>query len=130
MHHTNARAPACARTHTRTCACMQTGSLIQRNAFAEIGAIVDPRLPNGDLRTANTEGLTLRVRGDGNIYTCVLTTGRKAVCAHCPPVIGFKHARGGQSRLPPQRLELKQQRKQQSLLLDNWITEEVDAWSV
>ena len=51
------------------------GSLIQRNAFAEVGAAVAPRLPGGDLRTANTEGLALRVRGDGNVYTCVLSTG-------------------------------------------------------
>ena len=54
---------------------LAAGSLVQRSAFAELGAPVDPRLPAGDKRTANTEGLTLRLRGDGNVYTCILTTG-------------------------------------------------------
>mmetsp|Transcript_1916 Transcript_1916/g.4855 ORF Transcript_1916/g.4855 Transcript_1916/m.4855 type:complete len:692 (+) Transcript_1916:52-2127(+) len=86
------------------------GSLIQRNAFAEIGAPVEQKLPGGDQRTANTEGLTLRVRGDGNIYTCILTTDDGRYYARFPtrvnayssvrlPYNAFRAAQQGQPPL-------------------------------
>ncbi|KAF5841365.1 hypothetical protein DUNSADRAFT_13233 [Dunaliella salina] len=86
------------------------GSLIQRNAFAEIGAPVEQKLPGGDPRTANTEGLTLRLRGDGNIYTCILTTDDGRYYARFPtrvnayssvrlPYNAFRAAQQGQPPL-------------------------------
>lgn len=47
---------------------------MQRGAIAEVGARLDPKLPGGDLRTAGTEGLVLRVRGDGHFYLVILET--------------------------------------------------------
>ncbi len=56
------------------CMCAYTGVIDQRGAYAEVGANIHPRLPNGEHRTADTEALTLRVRGDGNVYACAVTT--------------------------------------------------------
>eukprot|EP00798_Chlamydomonas_sp_ICE-L_P007042 gene7042-138_t len=50
------------------------GCLPQRGAIAEVGAKMTPLLPEGEHRTKATEGLVLRVRGDGHQYTCVLRT--------------------------------------------------------
>lgn len=50
------------------------GALFTRGAVAEVGAELNPRMPGGDHRTAGTEGLSLRVKGDGQLYGCVLTT--------------------------------------------------------
>lgn len=51
------------------------GSLFNKGAFAVVGADLNPRLPGGEERLAGTEGLTLRLRGEGHTYACVLTTG-------------------------------------------------------
>ena len=57
------------------CACAHAGALYTRGAVAEVGADVEPTLPKGGHRTSGTEGLVMRVRGDGKMYTCLLTTG-------------------------------------------------------
>ncbi len=45
-----------------------------RGAIAELGATLDALLPGGEHRTAGTEGLVLRVRGDGHSYLCIVET--------------------------------------------------------
>ncbi len=50
------------------------GNLAARGALAEVGAELSPRLPGGEHRTVNTEGLVLRVRGDGHAYLLILAT--------------------------------------------------------
>lgn len=51
------------------------GAMFTRGAVAECGADLNPQLPGGDHRTAGTEGLTLRIQGDGQLFACVVTTG-------------------------------------------------------
>lgn len=46
--------------------------LYQRAAAAEVGADVAVLMPGGEHRTALTEGLVLRLRGDGKQYACVV----------------------------------------------------------
>lgn len=50
------------------------GVLYQRGAVAEVGANINAVMPGGDHRTANTEGLVMRLRGDGKQYAIVLKT--------------------------------------------------------
>ena len=50
------------------------GVLYQRGAIAEVGAEISSVLPGGEHRTADTEGLVLRLRGDGKQYALVLKT--------------------------------------------------------
>lgn len=54
---------------------------MQRGAIAEVGARLDPKLPGGELRTDGTEGLALRVRGDGHFYLAILETSDGSRCA-------------------------------------------------
>lgn len=37
---------------------------------------MNPKLPGGDDRFAGCEALTMRVKGEGHTYACVLTTGQ------------------------------------------------------
>lgn len=53
------------------------GQLYQRGAIAEVGAPMDSTLPKGEHRTSGTEGLALRIKGDGHIFTLVVRTERK-----------------------------------------------------
>lgn len=46
--------------------------LYQRAAVAEVGADVAAAMPGGEHRTALTEGVVLRLRGDGKQYACVV----------------------------------------------------------
>lgn len=50
------------------------GALFNRGAFAEVGAELNPKLPGGDDRLSETEGLTMRLRAEGHVYGCVLRT--------------------------------------------------------
>jgi hypothetical protein len=50
------------------------GALFTRNAVAEVGAKLNPKLPGGDDRFAGCEALTLRVKGEGHTYAAVLVT--------------------------------------------------------
>ncbi|EFJ50271.1 hypothetical protein VOLCADRAFT_58555 [Volvox carteri f. nagariensis] len=50
------------------------GNLMSRGAIAEVGARLPPRLPGGEHRTAGTEGIVLRARGDAHSYLCILET--------------------------------------------------------
>lgn len=50
------------------------GILMARGAIAEVGARISSKLPGGDHRMAHTEGLALRVRGDGHFYLCIVET--------------------------------------------------------
>ncbi|PNW73930.1 hypothetical protein CHLRE_13g578650v5 [Chlamydomonas reinhardtii] len=51
-----------------------TGTLMSRGALAEVGAQLAAKLPGGEHRTAGTEGLVLRVRGDAHSYLLILET--------------------------------------------------------
>jgi hypothetical protein len=46
-----------------------------------VSAPLNPLLPGGDHRTKDTEGLCLRIKGDGKGYACVLTTEDGSRCA-------------------------------------------------
>ncbi len=50
------------------------GALYTRNAYAEVSAAINPVMPGGEHRTKDTEGVCLRIKGDGKGYACVLTT--------------------------------------------------------
>lgn len=52
-----------------------SGALFSKGAFAEVGADINPLLPGGDHRLADTEGITMRVKSEGHTYACVLRTG-------------------------------------------------------
>mmetsp|Transcript_37095 Transcript_37095/g.82525 ORF Transcript_37095/g.82525 Transcript_37095/m.82525 type:complete len:614 (+) Transcript_37095:97-1938(+) len=70
------------------------GKLMQRGAIAEVGAKLSSKLPDGEHRTKDTEGLTLRVRGDAHQYACVLETadGHKYT-SRFPTRVGYLHVR-------------------------------------
>ena len=63
---------------------MGPGVLYQRGAVAEVGANVNSVLPGGDHRTAHTEGLVMRLRGDGKQYALVLKTSKHGIFLRCP----------------------------------------------
>ncbi|GBF94200.1 hypothetical protein Rsub_06470 [Raphidocelis subcapitata] len=54
------------------------GALFTRNAIAEVGTKLNPKLPGGDERFAGCEALTLRAKGEGHTYALVLTTAEGA----------------------------------------------------
>lgn len=67
--------PACrARVNALVPCAFNAGNLPTRGACAEVGADISERLPRGESRTAGTEGLSMRLRGDGHTYTCILRT--------------------------------------------------------
>lgn len=70
------------------------GVLYQRDAIAEVGAKISSLMPGGEHRTLDTEGLTMRLRGDGKQYTAVLQTeeGHKYT-ARFPTKTGYLHIR-------------------------------------
>jgi len=51
-----------------------SGQLYGRSAYAEVGAPLAANLPGGEHRTAKTEALVMRVRGDGQQYLLVVKT--------------------------------------------------------
>ena len=53
------------------------GALFSRGAVAEVGADLNPKLPGGEGRTKDTEGLTLRVKAEGHVYGCVVRTSKQ-----------------------------------------------------
>ena len=57
--------------------------LYQRGAVAEVGANINAVMPGGDHRTADTEGLVMRLRGDGKQYAIVLKTSEGLPCSIC-----------------------------------------------
>lgn len=70
------------------------GNLPSRGAYAEVGADITSRLPKGDSRTAGTEGLSLRLRGDGHSYTCILRcAGGHRYAARFPTRNGYMTVR-------------------------------------
>ncbi|KXZ49366.1 hypothetical protein GPECTOR_22g960 [Gonium pectorale] len=70
------------------------GNLMSRGAIAEVGARLTALLPGGEHRTAGTEGLVLRVRGDGHSYLCILeTTEGHRYGARFPTREGYLHVR-------------------------------------
>ncbi|KAJ9522767.1 hypothetical protein QJQ45_019831 [Haematococcus lacustris] len=70
------------------------GTLSQRGAVAEVGAELDPLLPCGDHRTAGTETITMRVRGDGQQYFCILYTSTgHSYAARVPTRSGYLNVR-------------------------------------
>ena len=48
--------------------------------MAEVGANINSVLPGGDHRTADTEGLVMRLRGDGKQYALVIKTSKEVLC--------------------------------------------------
>jgi len=50
------------------------GNLPTRGAYADVGADISAPLPHGESRTAGTEAIALRVRGDGHTYACIVST--------------------------------------------------------
>lgn len=60
--------------------------------MAEVGARLKQLMPGGEHRTQGTEGLVMRVRGDGQAYLCILETedGNRCVC-----VCAWGKGRGG-----------------------------------
>lgn len=70
------------------------GVLYQKGAVAEVGAKLSAILSGGEHRTASTEGLVLRLRGDGKQYACVLRTkDGKKYSARFATRSGFTHVR-------------------------------------
>ncbi|KAG1670564.1 hypothetical protein FOA52_012136 [Chlamydomonas sp. UWO 241] len=70
------------------------GVLYQRGAVAEVGAKVDGLMPGGEHRTAGTEGVVMRLRGDGKPYALVVkTTDGHAYAARFPTRAGYQHVR-------------------------------------
>jgi hypothetical protein len=65
----------CTKLHTHTHACAPAGSLFTRGAWAEVGAKLSAKLPAGESRTGSTQGIVMRIRGDGQPYALVLGTG-------------------------------------------------------
>ena len=49
--------------------------------MAEVGANINAVMPGGDHRTADTEGLVMRLRGDGKQYAIVLKTSKGLLCS-------------------------------------------------
>ena len=71
-----------------------TGVLYQRDAVAEVGANISSKLPGGEHRTQGTEGLVMRLRGDGKQFTCVLGTEQgHRYTARFPTKAGYLHVR-------------------------------------
>lgn len=60
-----------------------SGALFSKGAFAEVGSDVNPLLPGGEQRLADTEGITLRCKSEGHTYACVLRTGRLSCWVVC-----------------------------------------------
>lgn len=70
------------------------GVLYQREAVAEVGATLASLMPKGEHRTADTEGIVMRLRGDGKQYACVLkTAGGHRYAARFPSRVGYLHVR-------------------------------------
>lgn len=80
------------------------GILCNRGALAEVGAELEERLPKGDSRVVDTEGLTLRVLGDGNVYSLVLrTVDSHRYAARFPTrPMGYSHVRLPYSTFRPE----------------------------
>ncbi|KAG2500720.1 hypothetical protein HYH03_001485 [Edaphochlamys debaryana] len=91
------------------------GSLGTRGAIAEVGASLTEALPGGEHRTAGTEGLVLRVRGDGHSYLTILESAeghrygarfptREGYLTVRLPFAAFRSEYQGQPPLDPARL--------------------------
>ncbi|GLI61801.1 hypothetical protein VaNZ11_004303 [Volvox africanus] len=91
------------------------GNLTTRGAIAEVGARLPPTLPGGEHRTAGTEGVVLRVRGDAHSYLCILETDdgyrygarfptREGYLTVRLPYAAFRSEYQGQPPLDPARL--------------------------
>ncbi|GFR47429.1 hypothetical protein Agub_g9149 [Astrephomene gubernaculifera] len=91
------------------------GKLTQRGAFAEVGAALHALLPGGEHRTAGTEGLVLRIRGDAHTYLFILQTQeghrygarfptREGYLTVRLPYAAFRAEFQGQPPLDPSRL--------------------------
>ncbi|GLC35476.1 hypothetical protein PLESTB_000203300 [Pleodorina starrii] len=91
------------------------GTLMSRGAIAEVGARLAPTLPGGQHRTAGTEGIVMRVRGDGHAYLAILESEdgyrygarfptREGYLTVRLPYAAFRSEYQGQPPLDPGRL--------------------------
>lgn len=92
------------------------GALFSRNAIAEVGAKLNPKLPGGEDRFGGCEALTMRVKGEGHTYACVLRTGdgsryvarfptRLRYCTVRLPFSTFRPEKEDQPPLDPEQVE-------------------------
>lgn len=88
---------------------------MSRGAIAEVGARLLPILPGGEHRTAGTEGIVMRLRGDSHAYLCILETDegfrfgarfptREGYLTVRLPYAAFRSEYQGQPPLDPARL--------------------------
>jgi hypothetical protein len=83
------------------------GVLYQRDAVAEVGAKISSLLPGGEHRTQGTEGLVMRLRGDGKQYTCILRTEEgHGYTARFPTKAGYLHVRVPWTSFRPENPDL------------------------
>jgi hypothetical protein len=92
------------------------GALFTRNAIAEVGAKLNRKLPGGDDRFGGCEAITMRLKGEGHTYACVLTTSDGSrYAARFPtrlrystvrlPFSKFRPEKEGQPPLDPEQVE-------------------------
>ena len=80
-----------------------TGSIYSRNAAAEITAELDE---DDTEALVNSEGIVVRIRGDGQVYRLLLTTGQQLLLFHlfCRDVKRWFYCQGDVQHLKPHYL--------------------------
>lgn len=81
----------------------------------QVGTKLNPKLPGGEDRFAGCEALTMRVKGEGHTYACVLATPGGRYVARFPsrlrystvrlPFSTFRPEKEGQPPLDPEQVE-------------------------